>query len=219
MNGFSILIEKSDIQIKYRDEACTGPLKVSYALVECTVNHKRMRVIDTPRPTAQMPAGGINRFNVDVRAVDGETVTFAWYAPAWDGEPQRAAERFADAWALLAAGIKAADADSAEFDRQLAIYTAASPKPELPEEARRYKVQAEAAVKAKDFETASERFSQALKIAPWWPQGRFNLALIYGELGLNARASAEMRRYLRLAVDAPNARQAQDKIYEWEDSK
>lgn len=74
-------------------------------------------------------------------------------------------------------------------------------------------------MKAKDFEIASERFADALKLAPWWPQGHFNLALIYGELGLNARAAGEMRRYLRLAPDAANARQAQDKIYEWEDPK
>jgi hypothetical protein len=42
------------------------------------------------------------------------------------------------------------------------------------------------------------------------------LALIYSELGLRSRAIAAMRRCLRLLPDAANARQAQDKIYEWE---
>lgn len=37
--------------------------------------------------------------------------------------------------------------------------------------------------------------------------------------GAPQRAAAEMRRYLRLAPDAANARQGQDKIYEWEDPK
>ena len=55
-----------------------------------------------------------------------------------------------------------------------------------------------------------------MKIAPWWPEGYFNRALILGELNRFAEAMREMKRYLQLAPDAPNARAAQDKIYEWE---
>jgi hypothetical protein len=55
-----------------------------------------------------------------------------------------------------------------------------------------------------------------LKLAPWWPQGRYNRALLMGELGFAPEAIQEMRRYLQLVPDAANARQAQDKIYQWE---
>jgi regulator of sirC expression with transglutaminase-like and TPR domain len=78
-------------------------------------------------------------------------------------------------------------------------------------------VQAEAAVQAKNWSKAAFSFREALLIAPWWPEGRFNRALILGEMGDYAVAAQEMQRYLLLVPGAPNARAAQDKIYVWED--
>lgn len=89
-------------------------------------------------------------------------------------------------------------------------------KPSLPEEARRFKVQAEGAVQEKNWSKAAWSFREALLIAPWWPEGRFNHALILGELGDYAVAGQEMQRYLLLVPNASNARAAQDKIYLWE---
>lgn len=102
------------------------------------------------------------------------------------------------------------------FDEVAAKYRAANPKPPLPEEARKYKVQAEFAVQQKQFDRAVVLYGQALEIAPWWPQGHFNRALISGELKKYREAMRDMGRYLRLAPDAPDARAAQDKIYQWE---
>jgi tetratricopeptide (TPR) repeat protein len=86
----------------------------------------------------------------------------------------------------------------------------------FPEEARRFRVQAEAAVRAKDFEAAADAYDEALQVAPWWPEGHFNRALVLGETGAYQRAIVEMKRYLQLVPEAANARAAQDKIYEWE---
>jgi hypothetical protein len=55
-----------------------------------------------------------------------------------------------------------------------------------------------------------------LDIAPWWPEGHFNRALIMGETKKYWDAMREMKRYLLLVPDAPDARAAQDKIYQWE---
>jgi len=86
----------------------------------------------------------------------------------------------------------------------------------LGEEARSFKVQAEDAVKNKRFEDAADLYAEALQVAPWWPEGHFNRALTLGELKEFDTAVFEMKRYLRLAPDAANARAAQDKMYVWQ---
>ena len=85
----------------------------------------------------------------------------------------------------------------------------------LPEEANKYKVQAEGAVRDKEFNDAADYYAAALKIAPWWPVGHFNRALVLGEAGDYDMAKREMNYYLLLVPDASNARAAQDKIYDW----
>ncbi len=106
--------------------------------------------------------------------------------------------------------------EDAAFTKAAASYRAATVKPTLPEEARKFKVQAEFAFSKKEFAEAAERYKEALDIAPWWPEGRFNRALILGELFSYRDAIREMKRYLTLVPDATNARAAQDKIYQWE---
>lgn len=101
------------------------------------------------------------------------------------------------------------------FEAQAQTYRAAATKPELPESAREYKVRAESAVSEKRFLDAVEAYDRALQVAPWWPQGHFNVALVLGELKTYGLAAEEMQRYLTLVPDAANARQAQDKIYAW----
>jgi len=106
--------------------------------------------------------------------------------------------------------------ETAAFEAEANKYRALAVKPTLPEEARKYNVQAVAAFKDKQFSEAAGFYANALKIAPWWPDGHFNRALILGELNRFVEAMREMKRYLQLAPNAPNARAAQDKIYEWE---
>jgi tetratricopeptide (TPR) repeat protein len=102
------------------------------------------------------------------------------------------------------------------FQEVAASYRAANPQPRLPEDAHKFKVQAEFAVQEKQFDKAVELYGKALEIAPWWPEGHFNRALILGETEKYRDAMREMKRYLILMPDAPDARAAQDKIYQWE---
>jgi tetratricopeptide (TPR) repeat protein len=119
---------------------------------------------------------------------------------------------------LICAPAFAADTDNANdpFQDIVTNYRAANPKPRLPEDAYKFKVQAEFAVQEKQFDKAVELYGKALEIAPWWPEGHFNRALILGETKKYDEAMSEMKRYLLLVPDAPDARAAQNKIYQWE---
>lgn len=98
----------------------------------------------------------------------------------------------------------------------LQLYPKLTTKPALPESARRFAVQAESATKDKRPDDAISLYQKALGIAPWWPLGNFNLALLFAGKNQLPQAAAQMTRYIALAPDAPDARQAQDRIYEWE---
>ena len=107
-------------------------------------------------------------------------------------------------------------AEEAAFREAVRRYREIPVKPSLPEEARRYRVQAEQAVELKEFAKAADSYRDALRVAPWWPEGYFNRALILAELGRHALAIREMKRYLLLAPEAADTRAAQDQIYKWE---
>src|SRR4029077_856471 len=66
------------------------------------------------------------------------------------------------------------------------------------------------------LDKAVELYGKALEIAPWWPEGHFNRALIMGETRKYGEAIREMKHYLLLVPDAPDAGASQDKIYQWE---
>lgn len=128
---------------------------------------------------------------------------------------------FANALYVLKQNAIRQKKEAAEYDASFAASLAdyrkkAVANTALPEAANKYKVQAEGAVRDKAFDDAADFYAAALKIAPWWPVGHFNRALVLGESGDYEMAKREMTYYLQLVPDAPNARAAQDKIYEWE---
>ncbi len=109
-----------------------------------------------------------------------------------------------------------AEEASDPFQDIVAKYLAAKPKPALPEEARKYKVQAEFMVQEKQLEKAVALYGKALDIASWWPEGHFKLGLLLGESKKYRDAMREMNRYLQLEPAGADARAAQDKLYQWE---
>ena len=52
-----------------------------------------------------------------------------------------------------------------------------------------------------------------------WPNGYFNLALLLAEENRYAEAILNMKKYLELMPNAPDARKAHDKIYIWEEKQ
>jgi hypothetical protein len=106
--------------------------------------------------------------------------------------------------------------DPAFVDAALRARSAAGQQVSFAEDMRRLQIQAESALRSKDFMKAVDLYGRALQLAPWWPEGRFNRAIVLGELGDYEIAILEMKRYLRLVPNAPDARTWQDKIYVWE---
>lgn len=128
------------------------------------------------------------------------------------------AKRIVDAIYTVQQAIQRGDTakEESDFQKIAKVYRDVVPKPQLPEAARRFRVQAEGAINDKNFTAAADFYEQALDIAPWWPQGHFDRAVVLGETEEYDLAVVEMKRYLALVPDAPDARAAQDKIYDWE---
>ena len=170
-------------------------------------------VVDVPLsdPLPRIEERGHLMFRaVQVQFEGGRRITAAF-------EPDRlhAARELLDVLANLRSTPLEDPALVARFEAAAAQYRGRQ-RPELPQDARRFKVQAELAVEERRFSDAAELFKQALTVAPWWPEGHYNRALVLGELGSHALAIRSMKRYLALVPDAPDAQAAQDRIYAWE---
>ena len=105
------------------------------------------------------------------------------------------------------------------FARVVASYQATTPKPEIAEDVRRFRVIADAAIQDKRFSDAIDAYEDGLKLAPWWPEGHFNAALALGELHYYDEAIDHMKKYIDLVPNAPDTRAAQDKIYIWQGAR
>lgn len=87
----------------------------------------------------------------------------------------------------------------------------------VSEEQRKFIVQANAATQTKGYVQAIGYFKQALQLnETGFPDAYFNMALIYANIRQFDQAILSMKKYLLVLPDSPDARNAQDKIYEWE---
>ena len=77
-------------------------------------------------------------------------------------------------------------------------------------------MQAEQAVQQKRFVDAINGYVMAVRTAPWWSEGYYNLALLNGELENPQEAVRMMKRFLALEPNHAQARAAHDQIYRWE---
>jgi tetratricopeptide (TPR) repeat protein len=103
------------------------------------------------------------------------------------------------------------------FEAQAAQYRAQHIKPTVSEEQRKYIVQANAFSRQKEYDRAIERYQKAIALNPVsYPGAYFNMALLSAQEHHFRTAIGYMKRYLLLVPDAKDARNAQDKIYEWE---
>ena len=87
---------------------------------------------------------------------------------------------------------------------------------QLPEQARKHALRAEVATKEGKFADAIREYKEALKISPFFPQIYKAQALNYEALKDYKQAITNLKIYLELYPDAPDAREAKDQIYKWE---
>jgi tetratricopeptide (TPR) repeat protein len=107
-------------------------------------------------------------------------------------------------------------AAEAAFQEEARKYREMKVKPELPEEAHKFAVQGDFALEKKNLPAAADRYADALKVAPWWPEGHFKRGLVLADLEQYDEAIGEMKKYLLLTPNGTDARAAQDNIYKWE---
>jgi TPR repeat protein len=103
-----------------------------------------------------------------------------------------------------------------KFRQQAAAWRALAVKPELPGDCRKQGVMAESYLPAKEYKGAIRQYELGVEACPTWPEAWFNLAALYAETGEFAHAADQMKHYLELMPDAPDASAARDQIILWE---
>ncbi|MBU2063568.1 MAG: tetratricopeptide repeat protein, partial [Candidatus Omnitrophica bacterium] len=106
--------------------------------------------------------------------------------------------------------------DQALINDMWRVYPKLSLKPTLPEQARRFYVQAQTLTENKNYDGALDAYNKLITVAPWYPETWFNAAMLRAEKKEYYKAIENMKKYIQLAPDAPDARAAQDYIYKWE---
>jgi len=126
--------------------------------------------------------------------------------------------RYKEALNELGDALKIAD-DTTSEEICGSIYRIMSIDPRLsvlPEEARKYALRGDVLTEEGKFEEAVKEYRQAVQAAPYIAKLYFNTAMICGELKEYPQAIRNMKTYLQLAPEAPNARATKDQIYKWE---
>ncbi len=113
--------------------------------------------------------------------------------------------------------IKLYDSLITEFKPVAAKYCSLVEKPTISEEQRRFIVQANVANEQKMYSKAIELYKKAIELDETaFPAAYLNLALLSAQVNNFDAAIFNMKKYLLIEPDAPDARSAMDKIYEWE---
>lgn len=128
--------------------------------------------------------------------------------------------RSAEALALYTATLaKAADiGGTAGNDLRVKIvrYAASLPQqPGLPEKAREHLVRSAYLLKkGQDIGLVENEMATALRLAPWWVEGYYNLGQLQAEQGKFDAAERNLKLFIDAAPADPRVQAAQDKIYE-----
>lgn len=113
--------------------------------------------------------------------------------------------------------LQANPSDTALRERIIQVARALKPAPAIPEAARESFVQgttiAQSAKDAAGQALAVQRFEQAIRIAPWWGDAWYNLAVAQELAGQLDAARRSLQLYILTGLDAEEARKAQDRIY------
>jgi tetratricopeptide (TPR) repeat protein len=120
----------------------------------------------------------------------------------------------------LVAQLQTTPSDDALREKIIKLAQALKPLPALPQEANRRMARGMVAFKeAKseaDFKDAVTEFQQATLAAPWYADAYYNLGIAQNKANDFAAAARSLKLYLVAAPDAPDAKAAQDLLYEME---
>ncbi|MBI5202792.1 MAG: tetratricopeptide repeat protein [Elusimicrobia bacterium] len=149
--------------------------------------------------------------------MDPQPCDLMWF---FDQNDLPKARKFAAAVSRLATSTKEEiDADRKKEDEafeEAVREHEKDPRRELTDRLRRIELAARKARQTGDTEKAIRAYSRILEDSPWWPDGWRELADILAELGRFDAAANAMKRYLRLEPRGRDAKQAREKIAQWE---
>lgn len=87
---------------------------------------------------------------------------------------------------------------------------------DIPSEAQRHMIRGRAAIEMakspEEYRFAIEEFEKAVKLAPHWAEAYYNLGMVQAELGELPQAIANLKRYLELAPNAPDAAKVREEV-------
>jgi tetratricopeptide (TPR) repeat protein len=128
------------------------------------------------------------------------------------------AQSFADAIYFMRQKYLSAKSndDFARFELVASEYRALKVKPAVPEEQRKYLVQANSMTQMRNYVEAIKLYDKAIAMYQTNPAVYYNQALLFAQIKQYDSAINRMKKYLMLVPNAADARSAQDKIYEWE---
>jgi tetratricopeptide (TPR) repeat protein len=185
--------------------------------VECCVRFAEMDKLEI----RSVPLSKRSRVMLNGRILSFDQAKPGFYGPNSEArfQEEKYARTFIEAVIALknAAQARGSDeTDFAAFTVAAKTWLATTPRPEMSDEARTYKLLAEDAFKRQDMKAALEAYGDALDIHPMWPEGHYNAALLAAETKDYGSAANHMRRYLVLAPNAKDARAAKDKLLLWQ---
>ena len=138
----------------------------------------------------------------------------------WSGWSQTDAQQIADALRVLVlAARQHVDGMLAQryqkFLGLCGIYMDSKTTAPVPEEARQHQLLSQDAASRNDRDRALDESDKAVDTAPCWAQARYQAAQLEAQVGYYPVAVQDMKKYLLLYPDAPNAQAARDQILVW----
>ncbi len=138
-----------------------------------------------------------------------------------EGRAAEQAGRLREALTHYVAALQSVSEGSADDQRLretiIKLVQKLSPPPAVPEEARRFSVRGQIAIKdaktAADFDEAAKEFGKAVRVAPWWADGYINQGVALEKAGKFNEAARALKFYLLAAPNAPDAQNVRDQIY------
>jgi hypothetical protein len=146
----------------------------------------------------------------------GVPLPSGWTLWCENSESERCAKALADVLFVYRARVRGMREADRLFGEVLAKYKHPAQRPPLPEDVRKFKIQAEFAVDQKKLADAINYYTQGVVGARWWADGYFNLALLHAEVKNFPEAIRVMKRFIALQEGTPDARRAMDMTYRWE---
>ncbi len=89
-----------------------------------------------------------------------------------------------------------------------------NPPPVIPDDAQRYEQFGKNATEAAHLSDAVDNFRKAVRAAPWWADGYYNLAAVLEKAKMYGASADALQWCLRAAPNAPDAASVKLRIYQ-----